>query len=127
MSGPLNVQRTSQSLLSLQSPARAHLNANSAQSSSEKARVDNAAQASKQSPSALNSDELKTAVKRLDELARLARHELQFSVDETSGRFVIKVIDSESNEVIRQVPPEEVLDLIARFEDFNSGLVNTEA
>jgi flagellar protein FlaG len=74
----------------------------------------------------LSANQLKDAVERLDNLARLVRRELHFSVDETSGRFVIKIVDGESDEVIRQVPPEKVLDLLAHFEDFKSVLVSEE-
>ncbi len=34
---------------------------------------------------------------------------LNFSVDEESGKPVVKVIDFETKEVIRQIPSEEVL------------------
>jgi flagellar protein FlaG len=127
MASDLNVQTISRSISSLEPFTRTPLNSNAPLNTSEKAPVRHTAPGSRESPTFLNSDELKNAVEQLDKLARLVRHELQFSVDETSGRLVIKVIDMESNEVIRQVPPEEVLDLIARFEDFKSVLVSAEA
>ena len=37
---------------------------------------------------------------------------LRFSVDKESGRDIIKVVDSESGDLIRQFPSEEVLDVI---------------
>jgi flagellar protein FlaG len=36
---------------------------------------------------------------------------LQFSQDEESGRIVVKVINKETNEVVRQFPPDELLSL----------------
>lgn len=127
MVGDLNIQQISRSLSALEPVSRTPLNFSPPQNTSQKAPVDQISLGSKDSPTPLNSAELKNAVERLDKLARLVRHELQFSVDEASGRVVIKVIDMESSEVIRQVPPEEVLDLIARFEDFKSVLVSAEA
>jgi len=38
-----------------------------------------------------------------------ARRDLLFRVDEASGRVVIQVVDGESGEVLRQIPPEELL------------------
>lgn len=40
---------------------------------------------------------------------------LEFSVDKPSGRMVITVIDSETNQVIREIPPEETLRIAARL------------
>ena len=42
---------------------------------------------------------------------------LEFSMHEESGRTMIKVIEKDSGNLIRQIPPEEVLDLIARMGD----------
>ncbi len=40
---------------------------------------------------------------------------LSFSVDETSGRMVVSVIDSTTAEVIRQIPNEEMLVISRRM------------
>ncbi len=37
------------------------------------------------------------------------RRELRFSIDEDSGRAVVQVMDSETGEMIRQLPSEEIL------------------
>jgi flagellar protein FlaG len=42
---------------------------------------------------------------------------LQFSVDEETERTVIKVIDSESGELIRQIPDEVFLELARKLND----------
>ena len=47
-----------------------------------------------------------------DELARFVKsinRDLQFRVDDASGRTVVTVLDGETQEVIRQVPSEELL------------------
>ena len=38
-----------------------------------------------------------------------------FRIDDNSGRTVITVIDQETDEIIRQIPPEEVLHLVNHF------------
>ena len=53
-------------------------------------------------------------------LAPVARN-LQFSIDDATGRSVVKVVDSTTNEVIRQLPSEELLAL-TRSMDSLSGL-----
>jgi flagellar protein FlaG len=41
---------------------------------------------------------------------------LEFSVDKETGVTVIKVLDIETGEVVRQIPPEEVLAFMRQFE-----------
>jgi flagellar protein FlaG len=43
--------------------------------------------------------------------------ELQFSVNETSGRTVVTVTDAQTGEVIREIPPSEQLNLAARLDE----------
>ncbi|KPA14005.1 flagellar protein FlaG protein, partial [Candidatus Magnetomorum sp. HK-1] len=42
---------------------------------------------------------------------------LRFAVHEDTGKFVIRVIDEQTNEVVREVPPENLLDLAAKMEE----------
>jgi len=42
---------------------------------------------------------------------------LKFQVHEDTGQFVIRVIDVKTNEVVREVPPENLLDLAAKMEE----------
>jgi len=59
--------------------------------------------------SAASEQPLNEAVTHLNEYMQNHRRNLEFSVDEGSGRTVIKVIDAETDEVIREIPPEEVM------------------
>jgi len=49
------------------------------------------------------------------------RRELHFSVNAESGQTIISVVDSETQKVIRQIPPEEVVALAEHFEQ-HSGI-----
>ena len=42
---------------------------------------------------------------------------LEFRIDDNSGRTVITVRDSDTQEVIRQIPSEQLLDVAARIEE----------
>jgi flagellar protein FlaG len=42
---------------------------------------------------------------------------LHFSVHETTGRTVIRVVDKETENLIREIPPEEFLNLAARLDE----------
>ncbi|MDB5888639.1 MAG: flagellar protein [Rhodocyclales bacterium] len=69
-------------------------------------------------PSREQLDQAMSEVKKA--LAPVARN-LQFSIDDATGRSVVKVVDASTNEVIRQIPSEELL-AITRSIDKLSGL-----
>lgn len=46
-------------------------------------------------------------------LQKNANEHLQFSVHEESQRIVVKLVNEVTNEVVREMPPEKFLDLVA--------------
>ncbi|MDX3775254.1 flagellar protein FlaG [Chromatiaceae bacterium AAb-1] len=52
---------------------------------------------------------LSDALEIISNAVALNHRSLSFSMDEISGRSVIKVVDSATDEVIRQIPTEEIL------------------
>ena len=127
MANEMSVHRVSRSLLSFESPVTSNKNFDASSKGAEKAPLHAPESPPAEQVPSVSGAELRNAVDHLNELARSVRRELQFSVDEGTGRTVIKVIDSESEEVVREIPPEEILALIARFEDFNNGLIHEKA
>ncbi len=67
--------------------------------------------------------ELGQAVDELNGFVQSVQRQLQFRVDDTTGRTVVKVIDRETDEVIRQIPPEEVLRLAQYLREGDEGLM----
>ena len=49
---------------------------------------------------------------------------LEFSIDKDTHTQVIKVIDRKSGDVVRQIPPEEVLNFLRQFEKFKGLIVS---
>lgn len=49
---------------------------------------------------------------------------LSFNEDQDSGRMVVKVINSETEEVIREIPPEAMLKMAQRMEELTGILVD---
>ncbi|AYN94974.1 flagellar protein FlaG [Pseudomonas sp. LTJR-52] len=76
------------------------------------------------SPKALSRKELEEAVKNINEAAQSSRRNLDFSIDDATGETVVKVIATESGEVIRQIPSEVALRLAESFKESNSLLLN---
>jgi flagellar protein FlaG len=53
--------------------------------------------------------ELQQAVDVINQAVALEQRSLSFSIDDVSGRSVIKVVDFETDELIKQIPSEELL------------------
>lgn len=71
--------------------------------------------------------DVQQAVSRLNDYAQSLRRDLQFSIDKSSGSTVIKVIDSNSGETIRQIPSEVMLAIAQSLENAQGLFVNTTA
>ncbi|MFJ7883211.1 flagellar protein FlaG [Pseudomonas sp. NPDC096917] len=71
--------------------------------------------------------EVEKAVSDLREFAQSTQRQLDFSIDDTTGIMVVKVIATQSGEVIRQLPSEVALKLAQNLADPNSLLFNASA
>ena len=76
----------------------------------------------KQAQQAVTSDELGEAVENINQFVNSQGRTLNFSVDEESGKPVVKVIDFETKEVIRQIPSEEVLTMAKAIKKLQEDL-----
>ncbi len=61
--------------------------------------------------------ELQTAVASVNDYVQSLQRDLQFSVDDDLDQTVIKVVDSDSGELIRQIPEDIFLELARRLKD----------
>ena len=68
---------------------------------------------------------LSDAVKNMNDFLQMARRTLEFSMDDASGKMVVKITDTETNKVIRQIPSETMLK-IAKELGHLSGLLLEE-
>ena len=71
-------------------------------------------------------DKLKMAVQEIEKFVQSVKRNLEFSIDEPSGKVIVKVIASESGEVVRQIPNEEVLKLANSLNDASSLLFSAK-
>lgn len=71
---------------------------------------------------------LSEAVSRMSDHVQNIRRGLEFTIDKELDRTVITVYDVESEEIIRQIPSEEFLNLVRHFNEIGEGsLINEEA
>ncbi|MCX2898476.1 flagellar protein FlaG [Pseudomonas mandelii] len=70
---------------------------------------------------------LEKAVTDIREFVQSTQRNLDFSIDDTTGAVVVKVVATESGEVIRQIPSETALKLAQNLSDASSLLFDTKA
>ena len=73
---------------------------------------------------AADSAEIGEAVTRINEIVQSVQRDLSFNVDEDSGQTIIRVVDSGSGELIRQIPSEEALAIALQLRDLQKDAVN---
>ena len=74
--------------------------------------------------SILTTEELKKVAQQLQDFVSEMNKGLEFSVHEDSGRDVIKVIDKNSGDLVKQYPSEEVLDIVSKLAEATGSLVD---
>ena len=62
-------------------------------------------------------NEVLRAAEFLNKLAKIFDFKLQFRVHKETQRIFAKIIDPDTEKVIREVPPEKMLDMLARMEE----------
>ena len=72
-------------------------------------------------------EQLDQAMQEMKEALPPVARNLQFSVDEDTGRTVVKVIDPATKEVIRQMPSEELLAITRALDKMNGLLIKQKA
>lgn len=66
--------------------------------------------------------DLEKAVIDIREFVQAAQRKLDFSIDDSTGQVVVKVIATETGDVIRQIPSETALKLAQSLHDASSLL-----
>ncbi len=70
-----------------------------------------------------DSNSARQSVERLEKTISMIKHnKLEFSIHEETGRTVVKIVDQDTGKVIKQLPPEELLDLAAKLEEMSGVL-----
>jgi flagellar protein FlaG len=67
------------------------------------------------------------AAAQLQSFVQSMGRNLNFSVDESTGYHVVRVVNPDTGELIRQLPSEELLKISRDFQRLNIGLVSQRA
>ena len=70
-------------------------------------------------------EEIKSAIKEANKRAIFGHASAQFSYHEATKRISVKIVDNDTKEIIREIPPEKTLDMISKMWEL-AGLVVDE-
>lgn len=106
------------------SKAEARVNAAQAEQA---ATSNDKAKESKEPKNKFSPEELRKATDNLNKVVSLYAAELKFTIDEVSGVDVVKVINTDTKEVIRQIPSEEMVKIAESIDRLQGLLVRQQA
>ncbi|MDO6460400.1 flagellar protein FlaG [Granulosicoccaceae sp. 1_MG-2023] len=69
-----------------------------------------------------NREELAAYVKALNEMGEAQPPSMQFEIDETTGKTVVRMTHSDTGELVRQIPSEEFLQIARTLKENNESL-----
>lgn len=69
-----------------------------------------------------NSVNVEQVIKDMKDYVQNVKRDLEFSVDDESGRTIITVKDPETDEIIRQIPPEDLLYVVKALQENRAHL-----
>lgn len=70
-----------------------------------------------------STEQLKNVVDSINRTLKQANKNLEFSVDESTHKSIVKLVDTETGDVIRQFPSEEMLAISHAIDQFQQGLL----
>ncbi len=77
--------------------------------------------------SAVSHASLEAAVKSINDFVSPMTRNVEFSLHKDSGRTIVKVVNSETQKVLRQIPDEEVLQISKTLDKLQDLLIKQTA
>ncbi|PRO65629.1 flagellar protein FlaG [Alkalicoccus urumqiensis] len=75
-------------------------------------------------PAEWTQSELDKGLAAMNELSMFKKHSLSFEQHEKLDRTMVKVVDQETDEIVREIPPEKFLDMISSMLEFAGILID---
>lgn len=72
----------------------------------------------------ISKEETIEGVEVLNDTMKLYNHKLHFEVHEDTKRLKVAIVDKVTNETIKEIPPEEMLDMLAKIQDMIGILID---
>ncbi|CAM3698128.1 MULTISPECIES: flagellar protein FlaG [Paenibacillus] len=66
------------------------------------------------------------AINKVNKVLEGAPQKFEYKVHESTGDMIVKVINKETNMVIREIPPEKLIELVEKLQQLASGAIIDE-
>ena len=77
--------------------------------------------------SAPNSDQVQALAEQINQTLQQMEGQFSVSVDDATGMVVVRITDDTTGEIVKQIPPQQILDADVSVEKIIGLLVNDEA
>lgn len=75
----------------------------------------------------LNIKELSDAVEKMERAVSIFNKHFKFRIHDETNRVIVQVIDNRTNEVVNEIPPEKILDLVADLQNMVGIVIDKKA
>jgi len=72
----------------------------------------------------LSEEEIESIIKELNQFIQIFNTKIAFEIDKETKKTILRIVDVETNEVIRQIPPEELLQISRRISELLGLIIN---
>jgi flagellar protein FlaG len=78
-------------------------------------------------PVALSAEKAEIISRLLNEILKSLNWNIRIRVDKSTETIVTQIVDTEKNEIIKQIPPQELLEIMSRLKRLVGLLLDREA
>lgn len=78
-------------------------------------------------PVRLTAEQVEQVVKEMKQVVEPLAQNLEFSIDKDTGQTIVKVIDTTTKEIVRQIPSEELLTIAHSIDKLKGLLLSRKA
>lgn len=87
----------------------------------------NPVRSTSQSAKTASADDINKAVAEINKSIQVSSQNLEFSVDNDAKEVVVKIVDQQTKQVIRQIPTEEALEIAKSLDKLQGLLIKQTA
>ena len=116
---PVQTEKPESSTSSVQTAEQVDKTTSVVENAQEKGQSNNGEQSKEQQA---NTEQIRKAVEKLNK--NLSNSEAVFGIHEDTNRVTIKIVDKNTKEVLKELPPEKTLDMIAKVWELAGILID---
>lgn len=83
--------------------------------------------AQEQKAKTVDETKLIDAIEKANKSIDMYNRKLEFSIHDKTKEIMVKVIDTETDEIIKEIPSEKILDMVARLWDLAGIMIDEKA